>query len=94
VDALDHIYGELFTHLSLPDIDKAEAPSLVIAGEMEPKAMRESVRDITGALPYGRGILYKDAGHDIPWKYSGDFNRTVREWIEDRDLTSDRIWPV
>ena len=94
VDSLDHIYGELFTHLRLPDISRADAPSLVIAGEKEPIAMRESVRDIAGVLPAGKGILFKDAGHDIPWRADEAFNRTVREWIENREMTSDRVRPV
>lgn len=94
VDSLDHIYGELFTHLALPDLSHAQAPSLVIAGEKEPKAMGESVGDIAKALPNGRGVVFQDAGHDIPWKHSEDFNRTVREWIEDGALGSDRVRPL
>lgn len=94
VDSLDHIYGELFKHLRLPDISRTAAVSLVIAGEKEPAAMRDSVREIAGVLPHGKGILFKDRGHDIPWRASDDFNQTVREWIEDRELTSGRIKPA
>ena len=92
VDSLDRIYGELFKHLNLPDnLTKADVPSLVIAGENEIKAMRESVKDIVKALPHSKGILFKGSRHDIPWKSSDDFNRTIREWINDKNLTSDNI---
>jgi len=92
VDSLDRIYGELFKHLKMPDdLFKANVPSLVIAGEKEIKAMRESVKDIVKALPHAKGILFKGSRHDIPWKSSDDFNRTIREWINDKNLTSDNI---
>ncbi|WP_207659118.1 hypothetical protein [Anaerobacterium chartisolvens] len=47
-------------------------------GEKEPKAMKESAKDIAKALPNAKGILFKGLRHDIPWKLSDDFNRTIR----------------
>lgn len=95
VDSLDDIYGELFKNLNLPKhLSNAEAPSLVIAGDKEPKAMRESVKDIANALPNGKGILFKGSKHDIPWKAGSDLNITIREWIENKSLTSDVIKPI
>ncbi len=94
VDSLDRVYGELYKHLKLPEhLYKAGAPSLVIAGEKEPKAMRESVNDIVKALPNAKGILFGGYRHDIPWKASDMFNQTVREWITDKPLTSNAIAP-
>lgn len=72
---------------------KADVQSLVIAGEKEPKAIRESVKDIVQVLPHAKGILLRGSRHDIPWKSSDDFNCIIREWINDKNLTSDNIQP-
>lgn len=95
VDSLDHVYGELYKHLKLPEnLEKAHAPSLVMAGTKEPKAMRESVGDIATALPNAKGVLFQGCGHDIPWKLPAEFNRTVREWISGEALSSSCIRPA
>ena len=92
VDSLDDIYSELFKNLDLPKhLSNAKAPSLVIAGEKEPKAMRESVKDIVNALPNAKGILFKGSKHDIPWKADKDLNLTIRQWIENKSLTSNAV---
>lgn len=94
VDSMDSIYGELFSHLKLPEhLSDAYAPTLVMAGEKEPKAMRESANDIAKALPDAKAVLFHDCRHDIPWKASVEFNRTVREWISDEALTSSALLP-
>lgn len=95
VDSLDRVYSELYKHLKLPGhLYNAGAPALVIAGEKEPKAMRESVTDIAKVLPNAKGILFRGCKHDIPWKASEVFNQTVREWITDRPLTSKAVQPM
>jgi pimeloyl-ACP methyl ester carboxylesterase len=92
VDSLSHIYGELYRHLRLPpNLAQAKAPCLVMAGEREPRAMRESVRDIAGALPCAKGVLMKNARHDIPWKYSDAFNLILRQWITKESIASSLI---
>lgn len=74
-------------------LSNAYAPSLVIAGEKESKAMRESVNDIAKALPNAKAILFRKCKHDIPWKSSDDFNCTLREWFNDKELTSQSVQP-
>lgn len=94
-DSLGRIYGELFTHLKLPEhLSGANAPSLIIAGAKEPKAMRQSANDIAKALPHAKAILFQECRHDIPWKASDDFNRTIREWINNENLTAKKILPL
>jgi len=95
VDILDRVYGELYKHLKLPDhLMQASAPSLVMAGTKEPKAMRESVKDIVKALPSAKGFVFDGCGHNIPWKARDVFNLTVREWISDKPLTSQALQPM
>jgi pimeloyl-ACP methyl ester carboxylesterase len=43
------------------------------------------------AMPHAKGILFKGSMHDIPWKAADDFNKTIREWIDDKELTSDKV---
>jgi pimeloyl-ACP methyl ester carboxylesterase len=75
--------------LKLPEhLSRICVPSLIIAGGKEPKAMRESVKDIINELPNAKGILFEGCRHDLPWKASDDFNRTIREWINDENLSS------
>jgi len=92
--ALEEIYGQLYEHLVLPDVSAASAPSLVIAGDKEYKAMQESVCDIAGVLQNGKGIMFKNSRHDIPWAAAEDFNLTVKQWISDEPLTSQRVIDV
>jgi len=95
VDHLDHVYGELYKHLKLPEHLKSTAiPALIIAGEKEPKAMRESVPLLARALPNAKGILFRSCKHDIPWRAADTFNRTVREWLNDKPLTDDGILSI
>ena len=95
VDQLEHVCGELYKHLKLPEhLESASAPALVIAGEMEPVAMRESVKNISAALKNAKGILFRGCKHDIPWKSADAFNQTVREWLSDKPLTSQAILPI
>jgi pimeloyl-ACP methyl ester carboxylesterase len=94
VDSLDRVYGELYKHLKLPErLNCAGVSALVVAGEKEPKAMRESVHDIVNILPGAKGILFRGCRHDIPWKASEAFNQTVREWMNDKPLTSKAVQP-
>lgn len=91
-DSLDRIYGELFKHLKLPEhLSDACASSLVIAGTKELKGMRESVKDLVKVLPNAKGILFRGCRHDIPWKENDEFNQTIREWINDENLSSQAI---
>lgn len=91
-DSLDSIYGELFTHLKLPEhLSNALAQTLAMAGAKEPKAMKKSANDIARALPNAKAVFFIDCRHDIPWKASDEFNKTVREWLTDEELTSQKI---
>lgn len=76
----------------LPDgLDKAAAPTLVIAGQKEHAAMKQSVRDITASLPCAEGAIFnlgKSMAAEHNWGVTAPelFARTVRAWIEEKPL--------
>lgn len=74
-------------------LEAVKTPALVVAGEGEYAAMKESVRDLATVLPQARGYWVKH-NQGIPlaqqhnWNLSSPelFTDTVRAWIEDRPL--------
>lgn len=81
-EMLDRIYTQLNKHMELPGgLGKAQAPTLVIAGEKEPKAMRLSALDIANVLPNSKACLMKGGRHNFPWVQHQAFNDAIRAWI-------------
>jgi pimeloyl-ACP methyl ester carboxylesterase len=78
-----------------PGLERATAPTLVIAGQKEYAGMKQSVRDLVAALPHARGG-YLDLGkkastaQEHNWALTAPelFAQTVRAWIEDSPLPS------
>ncbi|MGB7539790.1 MAG: alpha/beta hydrolase [Anaerolineales bacterium] len=77
-------------------LEKAAAPTLVIAGRREYAAMKQSVRDLASALPHARGgfiNLGKNSSmaKDHSWALTapGLFAQTVRAWIEEKPLPTE-----
>lgn len=87
-DAMDHLYGELYRHLSIPDLSGVKTVCLVVAGEKEPTAMRASATDLAAAIPHARAVLFSGCRHDIPWKAADELNITIREWIKQIPLSA------
>jgi len=50
-------------------LDKATAPTLVVAGRREYPAMKQSVYDLITALPHARGG-FVNLGKSHPWRRS------------------------
>lgn len=69
-------------------LERAQVPALVIAGQKEYAAMRQSARDLLAVLPQARGVRVT---HAEPWslqeehnwalKAPGLFADTVRAWV-------------
>ncbi len=94
-EMLDRIYSQLNKHLVLPPgLCKAQTPTLVIAGEHEPKAMRQSAADVAEALPNAKACLIRNAKHTYPWAQSDAFNEAIRSWITGGKPESDRLLPL
>lgn len=80
--SLYRIYEQVYQHLKLPDgLTGVNVPALILAGEKEPKAMRQSVADITSVLPNSKGVIIKKANHTYPWSMHDTFNNLIRSWI-------------
>lgn len=91
-DMLGRIYTQLNGHLSLPEgLSRAGAPTLVIAGEKEPKAMRMSVADVAHALPNSKAYLVRGGRHTFPWEKSDAFNAAIRAWITGNKINNPDI---
>lgn len=94
-DSLYRIYDALYQSLSLPEgLNGVRVPVLAIAGGKEPKPMRLSAGDIARTVPDSKAVLIGDAKHTYPWARSEEFNRVVKEWIEDKPLTGEWLTPV
>lgn len=85
-DSLFRLYDQLYKFGRIPffELKHANVPTLILAGENEPKAMKQSVEDIGEALPRSRGIIIKGADHTYPWVAYDKFNELIRTWINDK----------
>jgi pimeloyl-ACP methyl ester carboxylesterase len=77
-------------------LEKASAPTLVIAGKNEYAAMKRSVRLLTAALPYAKGGLINlgkksSMTQEHNWALTAPwlFAQTVRAWIEGKPLPAE-----
>ncbi len=77
-------------------LDKATAPTLVVAGRKEYPAMKQSVRDLVAALSNARGGLINlgkklSMAKEHNWALTAPelFAATVRAWIENQPLPAE-----
>lgn len=91
-DSLYRIYDQLYQYLQLPEgLAGAGTPTLVLAGQKEPAAMRRSVQDILSKLPNAAGLILPGADHTYPWAMPEKFNRIVRAWLTGEAPTGEGI---
>jgi pimeloyl-ACP methyl ester carboxylesterase len=74
-------------------LEKATTPTLVIAGQKEYGAMKQSARDLVAALPHAKGGLVNlgkksSMAKEHNWALTAPelFAQTVRAWIEKKPL--------
>lgn len=72
-----------------PNLSRASAPSLILAGKKEYGAMKQSARDLVAALPNARGGLINlgkqaSLANEHNWALAAPdlFAQTVRAWVE------------
>lgn len=88
-DRLYRIYDEVYRHLTLPKgLAEVPVPTLVIAGEKESKAMRESFLDIVSIMPNAHAVFIKKADHYYPWSKHDTFNKLIRDFLDGKQLIS------
>lgn len=86
-DSLHRLYDQLYQFRKIPfELQHVNVPTLIVAGEKEPKAMKQSVEDIMEALPQSKGIIIKGADHTYPWTAYDKFNDLIRAWINDKTI--------
>ena len=91
-DSLYRIYEQLYQYQKIPaGLVKANVPTLIMAGDKEPKAMRQSVIDVAEALPNSKGILIKRADHTYPWSAYAEFNQLIRLWIGNENIENELV---
>jgi pimeloyl-ACP methyl ester carboxylesterase len=91
-DSLYRIYDQLYQYQQLPDgLAAVDAPTLVLAGQKEPAAMKRSVQDILNVLPGSKGLLLPGADHTYPWAMPEKFSRIVRAWLTGQDPSGEGI---
>ncbi|MGI6451527.1 MAG: alpha/beta fold hydrolase [Desulfitobacteriia bacterium] len=89
---LFRIYDELYRNLELPkELSQVNVPTLVMAGEKEPKAMRQSALDLVRTIPTSEGILLKQGLHTYPWARYESFNKVIEHWINDKQAAGDNV---
>ncbi|HEY8910869.1 MAG TPA: alpha/beta hydrolase [Desulfosporosinus sp.] len=91
-DTLYRIYDELYQNLNLPKgLETVNVPTLIIAGEKELRAMRQSVVDIVNIMPKAKGILVKKGLHTYPWAMYDEFNKIVEQWLNNEQIVNEFV---
>lgn len=68
--------------LCLPEgLGRLTCPALVTVGSREPRAMRESARDLARSIPKASLSEISGADHAYPWKRSGEYSKAIVDWI-------------
>lgn len=89
---LYRVYNEVYQNLVIPvGLQNMHVPTLVVAGEREPKAMKESVKDLIQSIPNSKGVLLKNGQHTFPWVMYDDFNEIIRAWINNKEVSNKQV---
>ena len=69
----------------------AQCPTLIVAGEKEPKAVVQSVGDLMATLPNGHGYLAPKGDHYWGFKNPETFVQMMQAWINNDSLPQELI---
>jgi pimeloyl-ACP methyl ester carboxylesterase len=69
-----------------PGLTRLKTPVLVLVGEKEPRAMRRSARELSGAMLGGQSLMVAGHGHNWPLTAPELFQRVLRAWLRDEPL--------
>ena len=94
-EMLDRIFFQLNKFVKLPaGLDKAQVPTLVLAGNKEPRAMRLSAADIAQAIPNAKAYYIQGALHNYPWVQHEAFNYAIRAWLDGKPIDHPEIGAI
>ncbi len=88
-EALSHILHENSSFRLPKGLKEVAVPTLVLAGQKEPKVMRNSAYRLTTALPNAQGYLISDADHAYLFAEPERFASILRAWFSDKQLPND-----
>ncbi len=88
-DALSRILDENSSFRLPEGFQKVTVPTLVLAGQKEPRLMRDSMRELTAALPNAQGYLIASADHAYLFAEPERFAGILRAWFSNKQLPGD-----
>lgn len=99
-----NLTGDLFAHVLVENqrfrlpvgLEGVSVPTLVVAGKKEYAVMRQSVREIAGAIPTAQGFLISHSrrmsvAEEHNWNMTAPelFTQMVRAWLTDQPLPAE-----
>ncbi len=85
-ETLGRVLRENYRFRVPPSLRGAEAPTLVLVGEREPRVVRASARDLADILPRGEARLALGMRHNWPLEAPERFAQAVRAWLQGSPL--------
>lgn len=66
-------------------LNEVNAPTLVVAGELDQTVSMEAKRELAGNIPGAHLVVIPDSGHATPLDAADEFNRTLLEFLSKLD---------
>lgn len=85
-DGLARVFTENMRFRLPASLNRANVPTLVMAGQVEYGIMRKSACDLVKTMPKAQAYLAPKVGHAWNIQNPTLFNRVVRAWITDQSL--------
>ena len=86
--SLDKILRETILFKMPDNLEHADVPVLVMAGEKDYRIINESALNLLNALPNSKGAVALKVGHLWNIENPEMFNNVLRAWISDEDLSN------
>ncbi len=90
-DSLERILTENMFFKLPNNLEKVDAPVLVMAGEKDYKIVKESAKDLLKALKMSQGYMVPKLGHAWNLEDPNLFNWILRRWINNKAVKDDLI---
>ena len=90
-DALSRILYENSSFRLPIGIQDVAVPTLVLAGQKEPKVTRNSAIELAAALPSAQGFLIANADHAYVFAEPERFSEILKAWFSNRELPNDKL---
>lgn len=84
---LQKVMSEFVNTMELPEhLSGSKVPTLVLAGNKEVAAMRQTAADIARRMPDAQAILLKNCNHLYPFQKPQLFNEILHQWLKDNHI--------